>query len=521
MKKIIEKKAMKQNEHIWISAEDLTGDEALVKESKQEFFNLPVLNDLADEKKVSEHSANTNRRDFLKYLGFSLGTATVAAACETPIRKAIPYVIKPEAIVPGVATYYASSFVRGGDFCPILVKTREGRPIKIEGNTMATRMGGGTSARAQASVLDLYDVARLRKPSMKDPDGIISDLTWADLDDAVVKGLAASKSIRIVAHTNISPVFHASVQTFLETYPNARLVTYDPVSSSGALLAHELAFGIRELPGYQFDQAALVVNFGADFLGTWIAPTAFAAQFMSRRKLKGADASDMSRLVQFESNMSYTGSNADHRVLIKPSEQGLAIAKLHNAIAQKMGTPLIDINGSLTNPKAEDAINAVADELALTKGSSIVLSNSNNTAEQALIIAINQALGNYGSTLDLAHTSLQRRGIDGEMGNFISDLAAGSVDAVIFVEDANPVYDHPRGSEVAEALDNTPLSIALTSMPSETQDICRYTVATPHYLESWGDVNPVRGFYGVVQPTISPLFDTRPAAQSIGVWAGS
>ena len=343
---------MKQNEDIWISAEDLTGDETLIKESKREFFNLPVLNDLADEKTVSEHSANTNRRDFLKYLGFSLGAATVAAACETPIRKAIPYVVKPEAIVPGVATYYASSFVRGGDFCPILVKTREGRPIKIEGNSMAARMGGGTTARVQASVLDLYDVGRIRKPSLKDADGIISDQTWSEMDTAITEELAGAKAIRIVTHTNISPVFKASVKSFQAKYPNTKLVTYDPVSSSAALLAHELAFGVRELPGYQFDRASLIINFGADFLGTWLSPATFAAQFASRRKIKGDEANDMSRLVQFESNMSYTGSNADHRVLIKPSEQGLAIAKLHNAIARKVGAPIIDINGSLSNPKA-------------------------------------------------------------------------------------------------------------------------------------------------------------------------
>ncbi|MCB0685615.1 MAG: TAT-variant-translocated molybdopterin oxidoreductase [Saprospiraceae bacterium] len=510
---------MKQNENIWISAEDLSGDETLVRESKSEFFNLPILNDLADEKVVSEHSANTNRRDFLKYLGFSLGAATVAAACDTPIRKAIPYVNKPEAIVPGVATYYASSFVRGGDYCPILVKTREGRPIKIEGNTMA-RHGGGTTARAQASVLDLYDVARLRAPQMKDSVGMTSATTWSAMDAAVSKGLKAAKGIRLVANTNISPCFKATVEKFMAMYPNAKLITYDAVSSSAALLASEAAFGVRELPGYRFDQASLIVNFGADFLGTWLTPSEFAAQFSSRRKMKGADAANMSRLVQFESNMSYTGSNADHRVLIKPSEQGLAIAKLHNAIAKKVGQPTIAINGNLSNPKAEKAINTVADELMQARGKSIVLSGSNNTAEQSLIVAINQALENFGKTVSYDTASHLRQGIDKEMASFISDLSSGAVDAVIFIEDANPVYDHPLGAKVAEALDKASLSVAVTGMPSETQALCGYTAPTPHYLESWGDVNPSRGHFGIVQPTINPLFDTRPVVLSLMAWIG-
>ncbi|MBK8501770.1 MAG: hypothetical protein IPL46_05930 [Saprospiraceae bacterium] len=166
----------------------------------------------------------------------------------TPIRKAIPYVNKPEAIVPGVATYYASSFVRAGDFCPILVKTREGRPIKIEGNAMATHGGGGTTARAQASVLDLYDVARLRGPKLMDANGMTADSNWTNLDAEISKGLKAAKSIRLVTNTNVSPSFHAALEGFLTAYPNAKLVTYDPLSSSASLLANELAFGVRELP---------------------------------------------------------------------------------------------------------------------------------------------------------------------------------------------------------------------------------------------------------------------------------
>lgn len=509
---------MKQNEHIWISAEDLGGDQQLAKDSEQEFFNLPVLNDLADEEVIGELSAGTKRRDFLKYLGFSLGAATVASACDTPVRKAIPYVNKPETIVPGVATYYASSYVRGGDFCPVLVKTREGRPIKIEGNAMAAHGGGGTTARAQASVLDLYDVARLRGPLLKDEGGIKGDISWADLDETVIAALKGASSIRLVSHTNISPLFQHVVEKFVTAYPSAQLVTYDPVSSSAQLLAHQRSFGVREIPDYRFDKADLIINFGADFLGTWLSPAKFASQFASRRRLKGDDTANLNRLVQFESNMSYTGSNADHRVLIKPSEQGLAIAKLHNALAQKLGAQSIGINGSLSNPKAERAIASVADELMQTRGSSIVLSSSNNTAEQSLIVAINQLLGNYGHTLDLDNSCNLRQGDDKAMLDFISDLVEGSVDVVILLDDANPAFDHPRATEIAGALDGVNFTVAVTGMPSESQEICGLTAPTPNNLESWGDVNPARGEYGIVQPVIHPLFNTRSTIESLLVW---
>ena len=169
---------MKRQDQVWISSEDLSNDPGLIQESQKEFFDVPVLNELSKD----ENQIPSGRRDFLKYLGFGLGAATVAAACDTPVRKALPYLTKPDAIVPGVATYYSSTFVKGADFCPVIIKTREGRPIKIEGNTMSPLSNGGTSARAQASVLDLYDVSRFKGPMMKNDSGELEATTWEDLD---------------------------------------------------------------------------------------------------------------------------------------------------------------------------------------------------------------------------------------------------------------------------------------------------------------------------------------------------
>ena len=152
-----------QNKEIWIGVESLTNDPVLQDLARQEFAGN-IAEELARE---SASNLSTNRRDFLKYLGFGLGAATIAASCEIPVRKAIPYVVKPDEIVPGVATYYASSFVQGGDYCPVLVKTREGRPIKIEGNSLSSITKGGTSARAQASVLSLYDTSRFSGPQTR------------------------------------------------------------------------------------------------------------------------------------------------------------------------------------------------------------------------------------------------------------------------------------------------------------------------------------------------------------------
>ena len=151
----------KQNKGVWIGVEQLQNDPNYQEVSKNEFTELPVVDNLSKEGAMD---ANASRRDFLKYLGFGLGAATLAAGCDVPVKRAIPYVVKPDEIVPGVATYYASSFVQGGDYCPVLVKTREGRPIKVEGNGLSSITKGGTSARAQASVLSLYDTSRFDGP---------------------------------------------------------------------------------------------------------------------------------------------------------------------------------------------------------------------------------------------------------------------------------------------------------------------------------------------------------------------
>jgi len=210
-------------------------------------------------------------RDLARMMGFGLGAATVAAGCDIPVKRAIPYVVKPEEIVPGVANYYASSFVNGGDYCSILVKTREGRPIKIEGNSLSDITKGGTSARAQASVLSLYDVNRIKKPSIGG-----EAVSWADLDKEVKGRLATSRGIRILTHTILSPTEKKAINAFATRYPAAKVVTYDPVSAAALLAANASTFGQRIIPNYHFDKADYIVSFNADFLGTWISPIEFA-----------------------------------------------------------------------------------------------------------------------------------------------------------------------------------------------------------------------------------------------------
>ena len=535
----------KRHKAVWVGPRNADNDPELAKAAKQEFYELPVANQLSDEEEAQ--AATVNRRDFLKLMGFGLGAATLAA-CEAPVRKAIPYVVKPDSIVPGVANYYASSFVRGGDYAPILVKTRDGRPIKIEGNSMSEMTYGGTSARVQGAVLDLYNTYRFQGPGMYEVRGTdaaardtisVAEMNnryeaaytagevptfkregnWQTIDNAIGKQLNAGSRIRIVANTILSPTTRAAIAEFQSAFPNTELVQYDAVSYSGMLDANRESFGRRVLPRYRFDRAKVIVSFGADFLGTWISPIEFASGYARNRVVKGQDNPEMSRHYQVECGMSMTGSNADHRILVRPSETASAIAILHDLIARRVNGARL--GGSYTvNETAQARLEAAARDLYNARGESLVVCGSNDKNEQLLVNSINSMLGNYGTTIDMDDYSMQRQGSDADIRRLISEMKGGSVDA-LFVWHSNPAFDLPEAGEFALAMMKVPVRVAFNTKPNETVMRCQYITPDHELLESWGDVQPTRNTLSMIQPTIKPLFDTRKAEISLLKWAKS
>ena len=421
---------MKDNKkQYWKGVEQLTNHPEFVKYAGKEFpQDLPYKEGV-----LQEEEDGSSRRDFLKLMGFSVAAASLAA-CEAPVRKAIPYLNKPEAIDPGIPNYYASTYTNGGNYCSIVVKTREGRPIKVEPNKLSKISGGGTTAQAEASVLSLYDKARLNKPAINN-----SVVEWAELDQQIRTKLANIVSgggqIRIVSKTILSPSTKAVIQEFINKYPGTELVMYDPVSSYGIVKANQESFGKAVIPSYDFAKAQTVVSFGADFLGTWINPNKFSRDFIQNRKLDHGKKA-MSRLYQFETNLSLTGANADYRTPIKPSAEGLAVASLYNMLAAKAGRPAINA------PKVDvDHLTAAANDLWSNRGKSLVVSGSNDVHVQIVVNAINDMLQNIGTTIDLKTPVYFRQGNDEQMKQFVSDLGSGSIKGVIFLN-CNPVYDY-------------------------------------------------------------------------------
>jgi MoCo/4Fe-4S cofactor protein with predicted Tat translocation signal len=495
------------NKRYWKGIEELTNEPSFVKNIHNEFGNMPSENDAKGDSLVD--GSGTHRRDFLKMLGFGVAAVSLAA-CESPVKKTIPYLNKPEDVEPTIANWYASTYTDGGDYASILVKTREGRPIKIEGNKLSSVSKGTLSGRAHASVLSLYDNEKLKGPQAA---GKATD--WASLDSAFTAKLAevAAKGgqIRIVSNTILSPTTKKVIADFVAKYPTTQHITYDANSAFGLTAAHG---GI--LPAIDFSQAKTIVSLGADFLGTWVAPTEFAAQWAITRRV-GSDKEGkktMSRHYQFETILSNTGANADYRATYKPSQEGLVAITLYNAVAK--------LTGAATAAGASvkvDHLDKAAKDLVASKGASLIVSGSTDPEVQKIVAATNALVGAYGTTINTGQAVHYRQGNDVAMSSFIKEAAAGSIAAVIFYN-ANPVYNHPQGAALAAALPKVGLSLATNDRADETASLCQFIAPDSHFLESWNDAEPKAGFYSLTQPTISTIFKTRQAQASFLTWAG-
>ena len=453
------------------------------------------------------------RRDFLKVAGFSFAAATLTGCTRAPVEKAIPLLVQPEEFVPGVAQYYASTCAGCAAGCGTLVKVRDGRPIKLEGNPGHALSRGGLCASGQGALLGLYDTQRFRAPQRQG-----RDTGWQTLDAEVTTRLAEIRAsggaVRFLSSTVTSPTLRAAIAGFLKPYAGAKHVLYDVPSQSAILDAHERTHGARLLPSYHFGKAEVIAGFDADFLGTWLSPVSFTAGYSAGRRPAG-EQPRMSYHVQFEPRMTLTGSNADWRYAIAPEESLAILYYLAERIAGLAGTRF---NGSAPAelPVARGVLDQLAARLGEARGKSLVLSGSNHPDEQVLVNFLNHLLGNYGSTVDAEHPSYQAQGNDAELTALLDEIAAGKVQA-LFVHSANPAFDFPRHAAVFARV---PLLVSLAERADETASLAHYVAPDHNSLESWGDAEPVAGHISLQQPAIRPLGDTRAALESLARWSG-
>jgi molybdopterin-containing oxidoreductase family iron-sulfur binding subunit len=455
---------------------------------------------------------NSSRRDFLKFLGFSFASAAVLASCKRPVLKALPYIIQPPEVTPGKALYYASSYYDGHEYSAILVKTRDGRPIKIEGNALSSFNKEGTTARVQASVLSLYDDARLKSPT-EDNLAVSWDSVDAKISSELTRINSKGGKIVLLSSTILSPSTIKIINEFGARYKDFKWVQYDAISYSAILEANTICFGRQVIPDYHFEKTSLVVSINADFLGTWISPVHFIPGYVSRRKLDNGE-NDMLRHIHFESGMSITGANADTRKKIRPSEEKILLMDLYNRIAEKTGRAV------LPGVKFREDLSALADDLIASKGRSIVVSGTNNVDIQIIVNGINSLLGNYPECIDLNNNLNIASGIDGKMEDLVNELNNGKVKALLMYN-VNPVYDYPDSNKFLKGIKNAELTVNMAVGLNETIGKCIYECPVHHYLESWDDAEIIPGQLSLSQPCINPIFDTRSFQDSLLKWSGN
>ena len=489
-----QEKYIASNKTYWKNIAQLDpSDQAIQKLEQNEFVSKLPEDFLSDEKTLEESS--TSRRDFLKYVGFSTAAATIAA-CEGPVIKSVPYVVQPEQIRPGVANYYATTIADGFDFGSVLIKTREGRPIKVESNPDAPTLGIA-NARMHASVLSLYDTLRLQGPLANG-----EDVSWDDFYlrvGAMLKALAASnKEIVLLIPTLPSPTTKKIISDFISVYPNIRTVIYDTISSDAALNAFEAHYGVRALADYDFSKAKTIVSVDADFLGDWQGGGYAKGYGISKTPHRIHGKAEMSQHFQFESNLSLTGANADYRTPCTPAEQKNILAYIHDRLIGGSGGTLSEA----LKPAADKAI------AALKKAGShgVLVSGVDDQNAQAVVLAINEFL--QSEAFIPSSPKLIRQGNATQVQNALSAITSGSVSGLISVG-VNPVFTSSDGAVLAEAIQKLEFSLSFNSKIDETAQASQFVAATPHYLESWGDYEFKSGHFALAQPTIRPLFDTQ------------
>ncbi len=470
------------------------------------------------------------RRDFLKLMGASMAM-TSAGCLRRPEQRIVPYANRPPEILPGRANYYSSSLVEGGEAFGLVVKTREGRPIKLEGNPDHPFNEGSLSARGNAYILALYDPDRLTGPKQnllnkeKSNRDTVSS-TFEEIDKAFKQSTAAGK-LGLVTRSIMSPSTRELISEFVRV-TGAKHYVIDDLDYSVVREGQKKSYGQEVLPRYRLDKAQYVLTIDTDLLGSYLTPVEHKKMFSKTRNPEG----DMSKLVSFESLYSMTGSNADERFRIRPSEQIKVVVGIISELINK---------GRVSDSAARDLVNRfknsfkgfqpfeagllgrVADELWANRGKSVVAVGGLPTQTglgldlQVATNYLNSILGNDGKTIDYERSAHNSYAGTNDIERFVSDVEAGRIESVL-IHGVNPAYSQPNDSGLVKAIKSLKLAAYTGAYNDETGQICRYLVPDHNQLENWGDVDGQTGTIGILQPTIRPLYKTRAFQDTLLTW---
>lgn len=509
----------------WMSLEQWRKDPQFQDLANKEFMTSPFA--------PEDSNSGWARREFLKLMGASLALTTFG--CTRQAQKIVPYAKRPEDIVPGEANYYASSVFDGNELFGTIVKTREGRPIHIMGNSQHPSNLGGMSSRAHAHLLSLYDPDRLAEPKKnllndKKNNRDTIGISWENLDKEVSNVLSAGKTALLTSSLN-SPSTSSLVKKFASAFSSSHY-KWEPLNLRSVKEGQKLSYGQEVLPRPRFNKSKLTVSLGADFLGTYLSPTEFTKQFSKTRNPENG----MSKLVVFEPVLSLTGSNADERHRVKASQlvdvaMGLAyqlvVVQKRTSYAGQSGVRSV-LENFADSHKAlgleEKVLATLAENLWNNRGQSLIIAGG-RVAEtsraidlQVAVNFLNTLLDNDGKTVDYKNANyLSYQGSDRDLLQLVRDIHDGKVKNLI-IRGLNPVYSAPAALGLVDAFLKLDNIIYFGTHLDETALYANYVVAEHHDLENWGDAEVQRGLIGLQQPSIEPLYNTRSFQDTLIVW---
>ncbi len=513
------KKTTEENNKYWLSLDQWRNDPEFNEMANREFQSSPLS---------EESQGGWARRDFLKLMGASLALGSFGCV-RRPIQKIVPYVNRPAGLIPGVSNFYASTYHESGDVAALVVRTREGRPIKVEGNEFFPEVGVALSARGQAHILSLYDPDRLTAPvqNLLNPKRTNKDsisTTWEKVDKEISKKLSAG-GVYVLSGDNPSESSRKLIGEFVSKFGGEYLQwspsSYEDFKKSFSALGAEAKY----LPRYRLSKADYVLSVGTDFLENSYGALQIAREWGIRKDvdLKAAPI----KLAQVESLMSLTGTNADHRVILKPSEYlSFLCAVISNFGKKDSYAQKASHYAGIEKLSADSLKHAehVAKELKENAGKSVVLGfgvqakSSDYMEIQKAVHYLNAVLGNDGKTIDYSQAPYASYTASGSsMGKLITKMNAGVVKTLI-IHSSNPLYTYDDQEKLRAALAKVPTVIYTGDRNDETGSVSHWVLPDDHSMEKWNEFESLKNVYSVGQPTISPLYKTRAFEQSLLLW---
>lgn len=475
----------KKGKDYWRSLNELAESDEFEELVRQEFPRQAGLLD------------HLSRRDFLKLLGGSLAMAGLAACVPQSAARILPYVKPPEELIPGKPLYYASSMVQDGLAKGVLITTTMGRPIKIDGNPKHPASLGTSDIFMQASILDLYDPDRAKQIINQG-----AQKSWQDFVN-FISGNAASlgqgAGLRILGGDITSPTLISQIKSMLSTYPQAKVAQYSPVGQTNRIAGINQAFGKPYDILYDFSKADVVLSLDCDFMFTEPGHIRYSHDFMARHQPVSTNGV-MNRLYVIESSMSLTGSNADHRLGVRPGQ----VETFAREVASRLGTQGAAASGSVPGQNWLDPL--VADLKKAGKSALVIVGERQPASVHALALAMNQTLGSIGNTVALlSPNGFDAGGSTESLAELVQELNSGQINTLVILE-GNPVYTAPADLNFAAAMKKAKQVVYLAAYMDETASQSTWVIPAAHYTEMWGDALSFDGTVSLIQPVIEPLY---------------